>query len=193
MDRKTYKLLHFLPLTPLHVSHTHAQTDTHSSTAGWRNPNVLISGDKQRQGEHWAALEHSETSLIRGMIETLLKPHLRPLKLPSSSSPWSAPPVNEPSGRVSTTSTGRFRTCRSDWLLPWVLTLIALHIIQFWFILSKPHHWVSSKRKVFHQATETETRLRLEKMSQPWTKLNIWKSHKDTVLKSIWYTLTNTM
>lgn len=89
------EILQFLPLTPLrsHVSHTHAQTDTHSSRAGWRNPNVLISRDKHRQGEHWAALTHRETTPISWLIKEVLRPHLRPLKPPGSpSSWWSTPP-----------------------------------------------------------------------------------------------------
>lgn len=67
MDRKSSEPQRFLPLTPLrsHVSHTPAQTDPHSSRAGWRNPNVLISGDKQRQGRHWAAPTHTDVSYQR--------------------------------------------------------------------------------------------------------------------------------
>lgn len=63
MDRKSFKLQHFLPLTPLrsHVSHAHAQTHSNSSRASQKNPNVLISGDKQRQAKHWTALTHTYT------------------------------------------------------------------------------------------------------------------------------------
>ena len=63
------------PSSPLScLPHTHAQTDTHSSRAGRRNPNVLISRDKPRQGEHWAAPTHRETIPIRELIKELLKP-----------------------------------------------------------------------------------------------------------------------
>lgn len=94
MDRKSTKLLHFLPLTPLrsHVSHTHAQTDAHSSRAGRRNPNVLISRDKQRQGEHWAALTHRETSPISGLIKELLRPTYGLSNVPPPSSLPGLPP-----------------------------------------------------------------------------------------------------
>lgn len=87
MDRKSSKLPLYLPLTPLrsHVSHTHAQTDAYSSRAGWRNPNVLINGDKQRQGEHWAALTHRETDSYQWADKDTTQAHLRPLKLPPPS------------------------------------------------------------------------------------------------------------
>lgn len=75
-------------LTPLssHVSHTQAQTDERSSRSDQRNPNVLISGDKQRQGKHWAALTHTHRlpSPICELIKELLRPHLGPLNHPSS-------------------------------------------------------------------------------------------------------------
>lgn len=47
-----WAMLRFLPPTPVSHTHTHAGMDASCLKAGWRNPNVLISHDKQRQGGH---------------------------------------------------------------------------------------------------------------------------------------------
>lgn len=89
MDRKSFKLIHFLPQTPLrsHVSHTYMLRRTHTPPEQLQeNPNVLISVDKQRQGDS------IEEAPISKLIVKLLSLHFWTLKVLLSSSSFRTRP-----------------------------------------------------------------------------------------------------